>query len=61
MAMGAGLIDATRTASATRWPGCLGLVTSYEKRKMHLGYRSAVLRQSILRRAMAIGSASAGP
>ena len=41
MAMGEALID----RDGTRHPmaGLLGLVTSYEKRKMHLGYRQAVL------------------
>ena len=42
MAMGAGLID----AKGVRHPmaGLLGLVTSFEKRKMHLGYRVATLK-----------------
>jgi len=41
MAMGAGLVD----ANGTRHPmlGLLGLVTSFEKRRMHLGYRLARL------------------
>lgn len=45
MAMGEALID----KDGVRHPmaGLLGLVTSYEKRKMHLGYRSAILRQAI--------------
>lgn len=45
MAMGEALID----KEGVRHPmaGLLGLVTSYEKRKMHLGYRSATLRQAI--------------
>ena len=45
MAMGEAIID----KEGIRHPmtGLLGLVTSYEKRKMHLGYRSAVLRQAI--------------
>ena len=45
MAMGEAIID----KDGTRHPmaGLLGLVTSYEKRKMHLGYRSAALTQPI--------------
>lgn len=45
MAMGEALID----KDGLRHPmaGLLGLVTSYEKRKMHLGYRLATLRQAI--------------
>ena len=45
MAMGEAIID----KDGVRHPmaGLLGLVTSYEKRKMHLGYRSAALRQPI--------------
>ena len=45
MAMGEALID----KDGIRHPmaGLLGLVTSYEKRKMHLGYRLATLRQAI--------------
>ena len=41
MALGAALID----KDGIRHPmaGLLGLVTSYEKRKFHLGYRRAVL------------------
>ena len=29
------------------WAGLLGLVTSYEKRKFHLGYRGAVLHDAM--------------
>jgi cobyrinic acid a,c-diamide synthase len=45
MAMGEALVD----KDGIRHPmaGLLGLVTSYEKRKMHLGYRLATLRQAI--------------
>lgn len=39
MAMGDSLIDAQ--GAAHRMAGLLGLVTSFQKRKMHLGYRSA--------------------
>jgi cobyrinic acid a,c-diamide synthase len=41
MAMGAALIDAK--GARHEMAGLLGLVTSYEKRKMHLGYRLAEL------------------
>ncbi|MBS0565541.1 MAG: cobyrinate a,c-diamide synthase [Proteobacteria bacterium] len=41
MAMGAGLIDAA--GKRHEMAGLLGLVTSYEKRRMHLGYRLADL------------------
>jgi cobyrinic acid a,c-diamide synthase len=41
MAMGAGLID--KDGVRHEMAGLLGLVTSYEKRKMHLGYRHAKL------------------
>ena len=41
MALGAGLIDKDGTRHAMA--GLLGLVTSYEKRRMHLGYRRADL------------------
>jgi cobyrinic acid a,c-diamide synthase len=56
MAMGEAIID----KDGVRHPmaGLLGLVTSYEKRKMHLGYRSATLRQPIPGHAM--GSALRG-
>lgn len=45
MAMGAALVD----REGRRWPmaGLLGLVTSFEKRRMHLGYRLARLAQGI--------------
>ncbi len=39
MAMGAGLVDASGVRH--RMAGLLGLETSYEKRRMHLGYRRA--------------------
>jgi cobyrinic acid a,c-diamide synthase len=41
MALGQGLIDADGVRHAMA--GLLGLVTSYERRKMHLGYRHATL------------------
>ncbi len=41
MAMGAALID--KEGTRHQMAGLLGLVTSYEKRKMHLGYRLATL------------------
>lgn len=41
MAMGAGLID--KTGTRHQMAGLLGLETSYETRKMHLGYRLATL------------------
>ncbi|MFN4101306.1 MAG: cobyrinate a,c-diamide synthase, partial [Pararhodobacter sp.] len=41
MALGAGLID--KDGVRHEMAGLLGLVTSYEKRRMHLGYRQAVL------------------
>lgn len=41
MALGAGLID--KDGVRHQMAGLLGLVTSYEKRKFHLGYRRAVL------------------
>ncbi|MDO5704178.1 MAG: cobyrinate a,c-diamide synthase [Paracoccus sp. (in: a-proteobacteria)] len=41
MALGQGLIDASGTRH--RMAGLLGLVTCYEKRRMHLGYRRAGL------------------
>ena len=45
MAMGQAIIG----KDGTRYPmaGLLGLVTSFEQRKMHLGYRSATLAQAI--------------
>ena len=42
IALGAGLIDADGVRH--EMAGLLGLVTSYEKRRMHLGYRRATLR-----------------
>lgn len=42
MALGAGLTD--KQGARHRMAGLLGLETSYEKRKLHLGYRRAVLR-----------------
>lgn len=42
MALGAGLID--KEGVRHEMLGLLGLVTSYEKRKFHLGYRRAVLK-----------------
>lgn len=41
MALGAALVD--KAGVRHRMAGLLGLVTSYEKRKMHLGYRRAEL------------------
>jgi cobyrinic acid a,c-diamide synthase len=45
MAMGEGLVD--KDGTRHRMAGLLGLVTSYADRKMHLGYRQAMLAQSI--------------
>jgi cobyrinic acid a,c-diamide synthase len=45
MAMGEALVD--KDGTRHRMAGLLGLVTSFEKRKMHLGYRLARLRQAI--------------
>ncbi|MEL7166096.1 MAG: cobyrinate a,c-diamide synthase [Pseudomonadota bacterium] len=45
MAMGAALID--KDGVAHEMAGLLGLVTSYEKRKFHLGYRRAVLETTL--------------
>ncbi|PZQ99341.1 MAG: cobyrinic acid a,c-diamide synthase [Cereibacter sphaeroides] len=45
MALGEALID--KDGARHRMAGLLGLVTSYEKRRMHLGYRRAVLRTPI--------------
>jgi len=42
MTLGAALVD--KDGTRHRMAGLLGLVTSYEKRKFHLGYRRAVLR-----------------
>ena len=44
MAMGAGLID--KQGVRHEMAGLLGLVTSFEKRKMHLGYRVATLNSA---------------
>jgi cobyrinic acid a,c-diamide synthase len=45
MAMGEGLVD--KDGTRHRMAGLLGLVTSYASRKMHLGYRRAVLAAPI--------------
>ncbi|ETX28043.1 cobyrinate a,c-diamide synthase [Roseivivax isoporae] len=45
MALGAGLIDKEGRRHAMA--GLLGLVTSYETRRFHLGYRRAVLRHAM--------------
>ncbi|KAJ55172.1 cobyrinic acid a,c-diamide synthase [Actibacterium mucosum KCTC 23349] len=45
MALGAALID--KEGTRHEMAGLLGLVTSYEKRKFHLGYRRAVLRDAM--------------
>ncbi|WP_054300975.1 cobyrinate a,c-diamide synthase [Gemmobacter sp. LW-1] len=45
MAMGAGLVDAK--GQRHRMAGLLGLETSYEKRRMHLGYRLARLEAAM--------------
>ncbi len=45
MALGAALVD--KEGVRHEMAGLLGLVTSYEKRKMHLGYRQATLLQPI--------------
>ncbi|MBU6449998.1 MAG: cobyrinate a,c-diamide synthase, partial [Rhodospirillales bacterium] len=45
MVLGETLVDATGTAH--QMAGMLGLVTSFKKRKMHLGYRRAALLSSI--------------
>jgi cobyrinic acid a,c-diamide synthase len=45
MAMGNALID--KHGARHEMAGLLGLVTSYEKRKMHLGYRQAKLAHAI--------------
>ena len=46
MAMGAGLVD--KDGTRHQMAGLLGLETSYEKRKMHLGYRQAALHAPML-------------
>lgn len=45
MALGEALID--KDGTRHRMAGLLGLVTSYEKRKFHLGYRRAVLEAAL--------------
>jgi len=45
MALGAALID--KAGQRHEMAGLLGLVTSYEKRKFHLGYRRAVLQAAM--------------
>ncbi|WP_306046446.1 cobyrinate a,c-diamide synthase [Nioella sp. MMSF_3534] len=45
MAMGTALID--KEGTRHEMAGLLGLVTSYEKRKMHLGYRLATLQTAM--------------
>ncbi len=45
MAMGEAIVD--KDGTRHRMAGLLGLVTSFEKRKMHLGYRLAQLSQPI--------------
>ncbi|WP_185962076.1 cobyrinate a,c-diamide synthase [Palleronia caenipelagi] len=45
MALGETLID--KDGTAHQMAGLLGLVTSYEQRKFHLGYRRAVLRHPL--------------
>lgn len=46
MAMGAGLVD--KDGTRHQMAGLVGLETSYEKRKMHLGYRQATLHSPML-------------
>jgi cobyrinic acid a,c-diamide synthase len=45
MAMGAGLVD--KSGTRHRMAGLLGLETSYEHPKLHLGYRLATLRAAL--------------
>ena len=45
MAMGAGLVD--KDGARHRMAGLLGLETSFEKRKFHLGYRKATLHAAM--------------
>ncbi len=45
MALGAALVD--KEGVSHQMAGLLGLVTSYEKRKFHLGYRRAVLQAGL--------------
>ena len=56
MALGAALVD--KEGVSHQMAGLLGLVTSYEKRKFHLGYRRAVLEAGMP--AMAPGTALRG-
>ena len=46
MALGTTLID--KEGVAHKMVGLLGVVTSYEKRKFHLGYRQAVLQEAVI-------------
>lgn len=46
MALGTTLID--KEGVAHKMAGLLGVVTSYEKRKFHLGYRQAILQEAVL-------------
>jgi len=46
MALGTTLID--KEGVAHKMAGLLGVVTSYEQRKFHLGYRQAVLQEAVL-------------
>ncbi|MEL0121755.1 MAG: cobyrinate a,c-diamide synthase [Paracoccaceae bacterium] len=46
MALGTTLID--KEGVAHKMAGLLGVVTSYEKRKFHLGYRQAVLQEAVI-------------
>ena len=56
MALGNTLID--KEGTAHQMAGLLNLVTSYEKRKFHLGYRRAELVEPTL--GLAVGSALRG-
>ena len=56
MALGEGLIDAAGVRH--RMAGLLGLVTSYERRRMHLGYRRAALHAPLA--ALPAGTTLAG-
>lgn len=51
MAMGAGLVDAS--GARHEMAGLLGLETSYEKRRMHLGYRRAQPEAGLYRQTLA--------
>ncbi|WP_371225667.1 cobyrinate a,c-diamide synthase [Roseovarius sp. 2305UL8-3] len=53
MAMGDGLID--KSGTRHRMAGLLGLETSFEKRKMHLGYRRVTLKAPMPGMAMGAG------